>query len=387
MRRYYIGILFILAFLSGCVERYFIDENVDLTPKIVIEGTITDECKPQEIVISRSSSTNYPEFMPYSDCSVQVVDANGNLFEFVEDQTNRGHYICDIDEKYLLIGNKFKLTVITPENKHYESPFEEMLPCPEIDSLYYKVEHQPTAVEGKLIDGLQFYVDFKGSDYFGHYYRWVLDETYEYHSTWPIKTFIDENGRFHDDPIDFSKFVCYHSSTLNETLTLSTESLTQNSFEGAKLIFVDDHTQRLLYNYSLTVRQLSLSEKSYNYWEKLKKNNKSGGGLFTKQPAIIVGNLMNSSDSDESVLGYFGVSSVTTKQILVKKIEELSYSEIQQCTPFFFKYTLTPMDPRPLYTFYTTDPFDGTWSYAWSAIECFDCTVLGGVVDKPSFFE
>ncbi|MFA9389942.1 MAG: DUF4249 domain-containing protein [Prolixibacteraceae bacterium] len=386
MRKYSYILFFILALLSSCVERYFIDENETLSPKIVIDGSINDECEEQEIVISQSSSTDYPKFLPYTDCWVRVNDSDGHVFEFIEDPTRPGHYTCLIDPSYLLIGKKFELEVQTPDGREYKSPYEEMLPCPEIDSLYFKIEQQPTADPNKFLDGVQFYIDFDASNYFGPYYRWILEETYEYHSTWGIKNYYDENSRYVEGPLDFSKFVCYKTEVLNEIMTLSTSALRENSFKGAKLLFVDDHTQRLLYNYRLLVKQESLSEQAYVYWEKIKKNNKSDAGLFTKQPAMIVGNLVNTSDSTEIVLGYFNVTSVTSRSILLKTVKEFSFAEIPQCTPFFFKYTDFPWDPRPLYMFWATDIADNSWSYAWSAPECFDCTLLGGQVEKPIFF-
>lgn len=382
----FIAILLLILF-SACIDRYFIEENEDISPNIVIEGTIMDICEPQEIVISASSSTNWPKFKPYTGCVVNVIDNEDNVFKFEESDTKPGHYFCAINEDQLITGKQFKLIVLTPDESQYESSFEELLPSPEIDSLYSKLLIKPTVIPEVTIDGLQFYLNFEASDYFGTYYRYILEETYEYHSFWPIKDFIDENGRYVEGPIDFSKFVCYKTSILDDILTLSTQSFSQNKYNGAELIFVDDHTQRLLYNYRLLVKQLSLDQKAYNYWEKLRNNNRSSGGLFTKQPSIIEGNLKNVNDSSEKVLGYFGVSSVSEKEIILKKVEELKFKDMFVCTPFFFKYTDLPLEPRPLYSFWATDPADGTYSKAWSAPECFDCTILGGVVDKPTFFE
>lgn len=380
--------VFIFSLLSSaCIERYFIDNEDILIPKIVIEGTITDLCEPQEVVISHSSSTDWAKFHPLSDCVVQVIDKQDMIFEFTEDDTRKGHYFCNIDEQYLFIGNRFQLNIKTPSNQIYVSSFEEMLPCPPIDTLYYKIEHRPTSDRYKFIDGIQFYTDFKASDYFGHYYRWVLEECYEYHSFWPIRDYIDENNAFVKGWWDYSLMVCYKTNTTDDMLTLSTNSFTENKFNGIKLNFVDDHTQRLLYNYRLDVKQLSLDEKAFNYWSKVKKNNKSDAGLFTQQPSIISSNISSISDSTEIVLGYFGVSSVTTKQLVVGNVEELSFKDMFRCTPAFFKYTKTPWEPRPLYTFWATDPADNEWSLAWAPPECFDCTLLGGVIEKPDFFE
>ncbi|MFA9389941.1 MAG: DUF4249 domain-containing protein [Prolixibacteraceae bacterium] len=383
-----IVLLFSLLF-TACVERYFIEDIDELASKIVIEGTITDLCEPQEIVISMSSDAKFAEFYPYSQCEVILRDSGGVLFYFEESKTQAGHYIGEIDEHSLVVGNQFKVEVKTPDGKQYESSYEEMLPCPEIDSIYYQQEQHPTSEEGNSIDGIQFFINFEASNYFGHHYRWIVEESYEYHSFWPIKNYYDESNRFISivGPADYSKFVCYKTEVVDDIITLSTSNLTQNRFAGAKLLFVDDHTQRLLYNYSILVKQISLDEKAYNYWEKTKKNNKSNGGLFTKQPGRIIGNIVNLNDSTERVLGYFGVSSVTSKRVVVPAQKDLSFKDLFICKPSFLKYSPLPWEPRPIYLFYAVDPADGSWQPAWSVAECVDCTSLGGVVEKPVYFE
>lgn len=371
--------------LTDCIERYFIEEHDTIVHRLVIDGTITDGCERPEVIISKSSSTEKAEFIPVSDCDVKVTDSNGNVFEFKEDLENRGHYYSTIDSKFLYIGNRFKLQVTTPDNEFCESSYEEMLPCPPIDSVYYELKQKATSDPAVNIDGLQFYIDFDASDYFGPYYRWVLDETYEYHSSFPKKNYLDINGRFVNSPIDYSTYVCYKTSTVDDILILSTEKLTQNKYKHGELLFVDNLTQRLLYNYSLLVKQQSLSEDAYNYWEKLKKNEKETTGLFTKQPIMVVGNIKNITDSTNVVLGYFSVSSETTKRIVISHLLEPSFFNIEYCKPVP-KDATWPFDPRPLYIMEMEWGGISGWP-AWAPTECFDCTLLGGVLERPDFFE
>ncbi|MFA9389943.1 MAG: DUF4249 domain-containing protein [Prolixibacteraceae bacterium] len=372
------------SLLCNCVERYFIEEHETIQPRLVIEGTISDGCEQPVVIVSRSSSTDKAEFIPVSNCEVEVTDANGNVFEFKEDLDNRGHYSSSIDSKFLYIGNRFKLQVITPDNEVCTSSNEEMLPCPPIDSVYYELSQQATSDPAVNIDGLQFYIDFDASDYFGPYYRWVLDETYEYHSSFPKKNYLDINGRLVNSPIDYSTYVCYKTSTVDEISILSTKKLIQNTYRQRKLLFVDNLTQRLLYNYSLLVKQRSLSESAYFYWEKFKKNEKETTGFFTKQPIMVVGNIRNLNDSSNVVLGYFSVSSETTKRIVIPHFREASFFNIEYCKPFP-KDVTWPFEPRPLYIISMEWGGISSWP-AWAPTECFDCTLLGGVLEKPVFF-
>jgi len=381
----YIMISALLYTTSSCIDRYYLDNNDSDTKKFVVEGTITDNCDEQVIKISYTSSTENPSYDGASNCSVKVIDDNNHIFNFVEDVNNRGYYKGNILEETTSIGKKFQLIVDTPEGKTYKSSFEEMLPCPPVDSVYYIIEHKETETPGEIIDGLQFYIDFNATDYFGRYYRLIIEETYEYHSTWPKKDYIGIDDRYHDDPIDFSLFVCYKTEIDNELFLLSTEGLISNKYKKAKLHFVDDHTQRLLFNYSILVKQHSVSKEAYLYWANIKKNNQGTDGLYTKQPAVPKGNIFNVNDSSEVVLGYFSVSSETTKRIIIRDVPELRFNDVGFCHAVVPNGPL-PFEPRPLY-FVNAVLFDGSVTRGYTSPECIECTLLGGIVDKPTFFE
>jgi hypothetical protein len=371
--------------ICSCIDRYYLDNVGNESQKLVIEGTITDGCNEQVIKISYTSSTENLKFNGASNCMVKIADDEKHLFNFEEDIKTPGNYKGTIPEEYTLSGNKFQLIVNTPDGKTYKSSFEEMLPCPPVDSVYYILEHRETESAGEIVDGLQFYIDFNASEYFGKYYRWILEETYEYHSTWPKKDYYGIDGRYHDDPIDFSQFFCYKTEIKNQIFLLSTEGLSSNMYKKAKLHFVDDHTQRLLFNYSLLVKQHSIDKKAYLYWDNIKKNNQETAGLFTKQPAMLKGNIYNENDSSEVVLGYFTVSSETTKRIVIKDVPELLFNDVGFCSPIIPNGPL-PTDPRPLY-FVNAVLFDGSVVRGYTSPECIECTLLGGTVNKPSFFE
>jgi len=375
----------LLGAMDSCIDRYYLDNVSNESKKLVVEGTISDDCNEQVIKISYTSSTENPSFNGASNCSVKVADINNHIFNFEEDINNPGNYKGKIPEEDALIGNKFQLIVNTSDGKTYKSSFEEMLPCPPVDSVYYVLEHRETETAGEFIDGLQFYINFNASNYFGKYYRWIIEETYEYHSTWPKKDYLDINGIYHDDPVDFSQFICYKTEINNELFMLSTEGLSSNKYKKAKLHFVDDHTQRLLYNYSILVKQRSLSNSAYYYWENIKKNNQGTDGLYTKQPAMLKGNVYNENDSSEVVLGHFTVSSETTKRIVIRDVPGLLFNDVGLCSPIIITSPM-PIEPRPMY-FVTAYLLDGSARSAYTFPECVECTLLGGILEKPDFFE
>lgn len=380
------AILFIflaLGLVTSCIERYIPDSELDFVPNLIIDATISPDEGEQEIVISESSSPESPEFIPVSGCKVTVEDDKGHRFNFSESDQS-GHYRGVIDGQFVIIGSKYRLSVVTPQGKNYISSFEELMPCPPVDSVYYEIESRPTTDPEKNEDGLQFLINFEGSQTDGRFYRWQVEETYEYHSSFPLDRWRDEDLHVHDLTLpDYSNFVCYKTANLGDIFVLSTEGFASNSYKKFKLQFVNNLTQRLQHRYSILVRQYSISKGAYQYWESLKKNNQESVDLFGRQPANVKGNISNVNDSTEQTLGYFSVSSVNSKRIMIYSVPGMKFDQVFYCKAI-------PID-GPL-------PPDGAIYFAWTEWggvkvlgttneECIFCPILGGTTEKPSYWD
>lgn len=372
---------------SSCVERFYLGASGDdFVPKLAIDGIISNDTELQEIVISQSSSSENPEFLPFTGCNVRVEDSKGNVFVFSESIEKKGHYQGIISAIYFEIGISFRLYLTTPEGKQYTSKLEELLPCPATGSVYSEKKSKPTTDPDVVEDGLQFYIDFVGEENSGKYFRWKLEETYEYHSTWPIRRYLDTQGYVTLIRADYSKFVCYKTEEIPDIFTLSTVGLSQNNYKHYPLHFVNDYTQRLMFKYSLLIKQYSLTETAYHYWENLRKNNKEAVDLFGKQPAQVKGNIFNVSDSTEVVLGYFGVSSVTSRRIIVPGVTDFNFNKVSFCRVTKPDGMSMLPDERPLYWAQGVDE-NGEVFWGYADTQCFICTLLGGTTVKPPYWD
>jgi hypothetical protein len=380
--RTYLIILITGTLSVSCIDRYYLNSEGNTDVRIVIEGLLTNGGESAEIVISKPSSPDNFKFLPISGCNVYIEDSQNNSVALPE-SAQAGHYQAQLDPLFVQVGNCYRLNVKTPGGRHYLSAFEEMKPCPKVDSVYYEIETKPKNTIGEVEEGIQFYINFKGDNTMDHYFRWSLQETYEYHSTWSINRYIDEKNKLIVIPEDFSNFVCYKTEPIYEIYNLSTSGLSKNSYDRYPLHFVNNETQRLLYHYSLLVRQYSLSEDAYTFWESLRKNNKELNYLLGAQPSVLKSNIYNTSDSTETVLGYFGVSSVTKKRINIRFIPGLTFSKVKYCPEVRKLYTTTE---RPLYLFPLHNS-DGTVSWEWSDRNCFFCQMLGGTTERPSYWD
>ncbi|HEY3388787.1 MAG TPA: DUF4249 domain-containing protein [Prolixibacteraceae bacterium] len=378
-----IFILLAVVLLSSCIERYFTATELNFHSKIVIDGNITNDGNEQRIMISKSSTTEDPKLIPVSGCLVSVEDSKGNSFPFHE-STDVGYYVGKIDDNFIVTGERYRLHVKTTDGIVYVSSYEEMLPCPEVSNVYYELETKQTQNPNITENGLQFFIDFKGNENVGHFYRWQLVETYEYHSKWPLDKWLGTDGSHDLISPDYSNFICYKTNKLKSIFVLSTDGFSQNSYSKYKLHYVKDQTQQLQYKYSLLVNQYSLTKAAYNYWENLRKNNQETVDLFGKQPASVKGNIHNISDTTEFALGYFSVSSVQSKRIMVLPVAGLLFDKAQPCKAYKIESPLTP--DRPLYFVNDLDE-NGSPYTGIGAPECIFCTLAGGTTVKPPYWD
>ncbi|MGQ7871310.1 DUF4249 domain-containing protein [Sunxiuqinia sp. sy24] len=371
-------------YMSSCIERYHLDSEIDFEPRLVVDATITDDGEEQEIIISRSADPQFPVFQPESGCVVRVEDKQGNHFYFDESAT-KGHYRGMIENHFMTSEAAFRLFIETAEKEQYLSRFERLVQCPEVDSVYYQLESRSTSDPDVVEEGVQFFIDLKADDNDGRFFRWKLEESWEYHSKWPITRYLDSDG-WHNNGEDYSLYTCYQTEDIRKVFTLSTMGLNDNSYEMFPLHFVNDHTQRLKHQYSLLVEQYSLTEGAWNYWENLRKNNQEADDMFGKLPASLRGNIFNVNDSLKSALGYFSVSSVSSKRIQIRGIDNLRYNNLPICVVTLEKdVDELPEDPLPL--FFTQVPDENLkleWGYANAG--CFICTMKGGTTEKPDYW-
>jgi hypothetical protein len=249
--------------------------------------------------------------------------------------------------------------------------------------VYYEIEKKETADPENDIYGIQFFTDLVVPIGFPKNYKWELEETWEYHAEYFIRLWWDGYVLHDRSPgTTDSVFYCWSSDYVYGLFAETTKHITGDSLSRIPLSYVSNETDRLKVKYSLLVKQYSLSDTAYYYWNQLKKQNEETGGLYETQPAQIRGNISNINDDNEIVLGYFNVSGLSEKRIFV--------SENFNFFPQDYSCRLVKLFWEDLAEYYYTQKFlveVALREYASAPNECFDCTVLGGTTNKPDFWE
>jgi hypothetical protein len=187
-----------------------------------------------------------------------------------------------------------------------------MQEVPVIDSTYFEVESRTSlsSINSEVLTwGLQIYLNTGSGTNRNGYYRWDWSETYEY--TAPLVAL----GQL-DIPI------CYESGGIVGSLNIaSTRDLGLDIIHRQPINFVPKRGKKLSSRYSILIKQYSLTQQAYDYWENVKEQLEGAGSIFSPPPSQIIGNVYNIDDDTELVLGYFQVSAVTEKRFFIARGE------------------------------------------------------------------
>ena len=366
-------LLTFLLCISSCITPFIPKTNED-KKILVVEGLVTDQPDTTIIKLSKSLPLGTSSISsPVQGCLVTISDDLGNTFVLTE--TIAGTYVTDPAKFQGRIGRIYTLNISTNSdnnNLSYQSYPVEMKYVPPIDSLYYEKvtfqENNGTASQ----EGCQIFLDTHDAANQIKFYRWEFSETWEFqlpYTSVPNK-------------------VCWISSNSDIINIKNTSALDEVRINRYPLNFISNLTDRLRVKYSILVKQYSINEDEYLYWDKLKKITELVGGLYDMTPSSIPSNIYCIEDPNEKVLGYFSVSASTSKRLFVKG----SFAGI--FTPYTDNVCIAD-------TFFGFDPIPSLNTFVWVIIDhpvpppayrvttrvkgCYDCTVRGTNI-PPSFW-
>jgi hypothetical protein len=371
--------------LASCVKRYEPEIESKDAVKFVVSGEVNKGDDIQHVNISTTSPVSQPKNFPITGCVVKIIDDKGNSYTATD--MLDGNYDVQIPQNKLVTGTSYKVDILVPGGINIVSDFDQMHDCPEVDTLYYELESIPASNPVFETKGIQFYTNLNAQNIESRYFRWEAIESYEYHAVYPIEWFYD--GTLHHIlPPDHSRQICWKTGPVKNIFTLTTKNFAQNRYDLYPLHFVDNvSSSRLVYGYSLLLRQYALSEAAFNYWEKLRINSVEQGGLYEKQPLVIKGNMHNITNPEQEILGFFSASSVSSKRIFIKDVENLPSEYDPGCSTAGEEPRRTGLKgiPKSMYPAYL---YATQYSYLLILLDnyCYDCLTLGGDTIKPAFW-
>jgi hypothetical protein len=394
-------IIFIVFVSYTCIDPYSLKLR-GYGSLLVVEGLITDDNTSYSVKLSGTIQEQNEMPLPVSDAKVFLTDDAGNNIPM--NITGKGIYKTDSIQFRGIIGRTYILHVIKHNGDEYESEPCLMRPVPEIDSVYFAREQELVNNGTETNEGIMIYLDSKpGSD--NQYYRWDFKETWKFKVPNPKKyIYVNDSTII---PVGVVKEYCWTNRNSNEIIIHSDYSGQADRIEKEPIFFIaSGKSNRLLLQYSILVRQYSISKKEYDFWNSMKQVNESSGDIFAKQPFSVKSNIRNINDPEEQVLGYFQVSAVKQKR------KNIPFSEILEMNMPFYHYPcerieMAPKDyPWPalappltwddIYNMYTSSDYSfvepkyvpGTselQKLVFTMPACANCE-LSGTMTKPDFW-
>lgn len=325
-------ILFIVILFPACIEPY--------TPKLeeynsllVVEGMITNANSANTIKLSRSFQNENSAKTGINDAAVSISDDKGNIFSLYNN--GDGTYKTDSLSFRGGVGRTYVLHITTKEDEEYESAPCMMQPVPDIDSLYFKKDQKLINNDTETRDGISIYLDSEGGKP-GQYYRWTYEETWKFKVPNPklfdyVQTAIPNRPDFNQlkDPKEF----CWKNINSNEIYTRLIGNGETGKVEKQPVCFISSgESDRLLIQYSILVKQYSLTKEEYEFWNDLKKVNSAGSDIFARLPFSVKSNIRCKTRPDEKVIGFFQVSGVSQKR------KNISFNDVAALGLPFYSY-------------------------------------------------
>ncbi|MFT5754281.1 MAG: hypothetical protein ACI924_001512 [Flavobacterium sp.] len=352
-----IYILF-FAILYGCTDPYALQTNT-FEDILVVEATLTNELKKQEIKISRTFKLEETEPSIETNATVYVTDDLGNQFNFEE---MSGKYISEF-EFQAFPDREYQLYINTNSGKQYTSTREKLTTINNLTLLEATVKNK-FGVNGVDITANSY--DPSGTS---KYYRYEYEETYKiivpFWAPDSLQIYGNsENFSVNPMQIEYAftqhqrtgeSKTCYKTEVSNDIILENTTLTGEDRIKDYSIRFISQDNYSIANRYSIKVRQYIQSIASYTYYKTLRDLSASGNVLSPSQPGFINGNISSVENKNEKVIGFFDVSSVSEKRIFFN-YQDLFPGEPEP--PYFYDCQISTYDRTKKKTQSIT-PFDG----------------------------
>lgn len=288
---------------------------------LVVEGLITTEFEHCRVRISRALPFDSDKlvtayYVPEQNATVEVVDLQGETHLYQEAMP--GIYVPSDTQFRGKTGRSYFLKFTTGDGRSYTSDPEQLFVTPDIDSIGVQfVNRQRISSTGTIVTDEAFEISVLNQDPAPeqNFYRWKFSGVMEYYS-------LTENPAIQTCWANFPD--------LEDGIQISHDGFYNGNIFSQSLGFVPYQKPT---RFMITVSQFTMSEQAFFFWQLTKKQQENTGSIFDTLPAKITGNVYNTLDAEEQVLGYFGASDVKIKSIVFDQFKTSRFKAPSRLIP------------------------------------------------------
>jgi hypothetical protein len=370
-------VLLLLVF-GACTDKYVANIKGQPSGFLVVQGYI-NVTGTTTIQMSRSTGLDSPLYIPELGAQLAIQSDNGGNVPLTE--TGNGFY--SVSGLNLDPTQQYRLQIQTTNGKQYLSDLSKVNITPPIDSVNWTA----------TTDGVSIFVSTHNDQVQPGYYQWTFNETWQYNSEY-FSGLEYQSAALVIRPTSDLIYTCWRSDSSTNIAIANTEKLSANVIYQYPLTQVSfSTTDKMVDQYSILVKQTSLSQDWYEWVQKIQRNTEQLGYIFDAQPSETGGNIHSTSDPTEMVIGFIGTTTETEKRIFIKR------SQLPSVT-MYTGYETCLIDTTGLGSSDLIDRFSSGFYipvgiiYAMGAPvgvsssipDCVDCREKGGTLTKPDFW-
>lgn len=284
-----INLLTISFLVSSCTKEVFIPELLNFEERIVIEANIdiakgdVESSKKQTITISKTTSFYNQDYKPVTNAVISVTDKDGNsMGTFFDDHPD------DAEDK--VDGIYTSLDFTTPNNPTNPNAPDEYFVSVTINGETYKAKdtYHPVVDFGRITSRKEDNLLEDGAEL-----------------TILLENEIGVDNYF----LIQSKEIKKESNSENELPDLEVFDDEFYSEEpGENIINIPAFVEQISTIKQLDFTLYGISQKHYNFLNKIFTQAESDGGPFSTAPAQIRGNFVNETNKENFAYGYFSMN-------------------------------------------------------------------------------
>lgn len=264
-----------LFILSSCQD--VIDLEVpDGENQLVVDGWLTDQVGEKQVLLSTTANYFDNTKAPFVGNALVVLYNEYGAVDTLTEKTS-GVYITNYVGQ---VNETYHIYIRTFAGEEYQSNPETLNSVPAIENIYATFKEESTFIE----EGYYVSIDTYEPLGVGNHYRW--------------KQYVD--GSLLNEPFDL--------------LYATDEFVDGNPIIGFEVTINDP----LSLGDEYKIQQLSISKEAFEFFTQLETQTAFVGSLFDSPPAALQGNIISLGQPGKAALGYFGVSSVSEREIEIE---------------------------------------------------------------------
>ena len=271
------------------------------TPRLVVEGIITNQAEPYTVRLTYTTQfANLRDLPPTAfENRAQITLRDDQGKSTAMNLVNAGLYQT-ADRTFVgQVGRTYTLTIRLSDGTVYVSDPETMAPVPPIKRFYGEYGGR---LEPQAPAGMKLFVDVDDPARQRNYYRWNV-------SGWRPRSATGDCCPF--NCFQFCDKYCWIPFQSRSVPLFDDRYSDGNLIKRQQIYFSPVYT---IGSHSVEVRQYSLTQSAYQFWQRYKEQQTRTGSILDPLPATIEGNVARADNRNSRALGYFSASAVVIQR-------------------------------------------------------------------------